>query len=48
MPTYSNSRLIAHENCPLKYNLQYIDHIKPPEEEEGLGAFVESREEKIS
>ena len=43
MPTYSNSRLTTYENCPQKYKLKYIDHIKPPEEEEGIEAFLGSR-----
>jgi len=43
MPTYSNSRLTTYENCPYKYKLKYIDRIKPPEEEEGIEAFLGSR-----
>jgi putative RecB family exonuclease len=43
MPTYSNSRLATYENCPQQYKLRYIDHIKPPEEEEGIEAFLGSR-----
>ena len=40
MTTYSNSRLSTYENCPQQYKLKYIDHIKPPEEEEGIEAFL--------
>lgn len=40
MPTYSNSKLGAYENCPQQYKLRYIDRIKPPEEEEGVEAFL--------
>ena len=43
MPTYSNNRLTTYENCPQKYKLKYIDHIKPPEEEEGIEAFLGKR-----
>jgi hypothetical protein len=41
MPTYSNSRLTTYENCPQQYKLKYIDHIKPPEEVEGVEAFLD-------
>lgn len=40
MPTYSNSRLSTYQNCPQKYKFKYIDHIKLPEEEEGVEAFL--------
>ena len=40
MPTYSNSKLATYENCSQQYKLKYIDHIKPPEEEEGIEAFL--------
>ena len=40
MPTYSNSKLGAYENCPQQYKLKYIDRIKPEEEEEGVEAFL--------
>jgi putative RecB family exonuclease len=43
MPTYSNSKLETYETCPHKYKLKYIDRIKPPEEEEGIEAFLGNR-----
>lgn len=43
MPTYSHSKLSTYENCPWQYKLRYIDRIKPPEEEEGIEAFLGSR-----
>ena len=47
MPTYSNSKLATYENCPQKYKLQYIDRIKPPEEEEGIEAFLGHRVHEV-
>jgi hypothetical protein len=38
MPTYSNSTLSTHENCPQKYKLKYKNHIKPAEE--GIETFL--------
>lgn len=43
MPVYSHSKLSTYENCPRQYKLRYIDRIKPPEEEEGIEAFLGSR-----
>ncbi len=43
MPTYSHSKLSTYETCPRQYKLKYIDRIKPPEEEEGIEAFLGSR-----
>jgi len=43
LPTYSHSKLSTYENCPRQYKLRYIDRIKPPEEEEGIEAFLGSR-----
>jgi putative RecB family exonuclease len=40
MPTYSNSKLSTYENCPQQYKLKYITRIRPPEEEEGIEAFL--------
>lgn len=40
MPIYSNSSLSTYENCPRQYKLKYIERIKPPEEEEGIEAFL--------
>ena len=40
MPTYSNSKLSTYEDCPQRYKLKYIDRIRPPEEEEGIEAFL--------
>jgi putative RecB family exonuclease len=33
MPTYSNSRLSAYENCPMQYRLKYIDQVEVPPRE---------------
>jgi len=43
MPVYSHSRLSTYENCPRQFKLRYIDRIKPPEEEEGIEAFLGTR-----
>jgi putative RecB family exonuclease len=43
MPTYSNSKLSTYEDCPQRYKLKYKDCIKPPEEEEGIEAFLGNR-----
>jgi putative RecB family exonuclease len=40
MSAYSNSKLSTYEDCPQKYKLRYIDRIKPPEDEEGVEAFL--------
>ncbi len=41
MPVYSHSKLSTYEDCPLKYKLCYIDHIK--RDTEGIEAFLGSR-----
>ena len=41
MPVFSNSRLGAYEQCPLKYKYQYIDKIKV-EEAKTVEAFMGS------
>jgi len=46
MPTYSNSKLTAYEDCPQRYKFKYIDRIKPPEEKEGIEAFLGLRVHK--
>jgi putative RecB family exonuclease len=33
MPTYSNSRLTAYENCPMQYRLRYVDEVAIPPRE---------------
>ena len=43
MPLYSYSRLSTYENCPQQYKLRYVDRITPPEDEEGIEAFLGSR-----
>jgi putative RecB family exonuclease len=41
MPVYSHSKLSTYEDCPLKYKLCYIDHIK--RDTKGIEAFLGSR-----
>lgn len=43
MVIYSYSRLGAFKSCPRKYKFAYIDKIEPPEEFEGIEAFLGSR-----
>ena len=33
MPTFSNSRLSAYENCPMQYRLKYVDEVAVPPRE---------------
>lgn len=41
MPVYSHSKLSTYEECPMKYKLCYIDHIK--RDTQGIEAFLGSR-----
>jgi putative RecB family exonuclease len=50
MTTYSHSRISTYENCPYKYKLQYIDHIKPDIQntiEAFMGSIVHETLEKL-
>jgi putative RecB family exonuclease len=42
MPTFSNSRLNAYENCPMQYRLRYVDQVPIPPRE-SIEAFVGKR-----
>jgi putative RecB family exonuclease len=42
MPTYSNSRLSAYENCPMQYRLRYVDQVPVPPRE-SIEAFLGKR-----
>jgi putative RecB family exonuclease len=42
MPTFSNSRLNAYENCPMQYRLRYVDKIDVPRRE-SIEAFLGKR-----
>ncbi len=43
---YSHSRLSTYQNCPFKFKLRYLDHIKR-EEAEGIEAFVGKRVHEV-
>jgi RecB family exonuclease len=43
---YSHSRLQTYENCPFKFKLRYLDHIKR-EEAESIEAFVGKRVHEV-
>jgi len=47
MAVYSHSKLATYENCPQKYKLQYIDHVKLPDGGEGIEAFLGSRVHEV-
>ncbi|MEP7029041.1 MAG: PD-(D/E)XK nuclease family protein [Candidatus Eisenbacteria bacterium] len=42
MPTFSNSRLSAYENCPMQYRLRYVDQV-PVVPRESIEAFLGKR-----
>lgn len=42
MPTFSNSRLNAYDNCPLQYRLRYVDQVEVPRRE-SIEAFLGKR-----
>src|SRR6185369_12660445 len=42
MPTYSNSRLSAYENCPMQYRLRYVDQVVIPPRE-SIEAYLGKR-----
>jgi putative RecB family exonuclease len=42
MPTFSNSRLNAYENCPMQYRLRYVDQVPIPPRE-SIEAFLGKR-----
>ena len=42
MPTYSNSRLSAYENCPMQYRLRYVDQVAIPPRE-SIEAYLGKR-----
>jgi putative RecB family exonuclease len=42
MPTFSNSRLHAYENCPMQYKLRYVDQVPTPPRE-SIEAFLGKR-----
>jgi len=42
MPTFSNSRLNAYENCPMQYRLRYVDQVAVPPRE-SIEAFLGKR-----
>ena len=42
MPTFSNSRLNAYDNCPLQYRLRYVDQVDVPRRE-SIEAFLGKR-----
>ncbi|MEO7843232.1 MAG: PD-(D/E)XK nuclease family protein [Candidatus Eisenbacteria bacterium] len=42
MPTFSNSRLNAYDNCPLQYRLRYVDEVEVPRRE-SIESFLGKR-----
>ena len=42
MPTYSNSRLSAYENCPMQYRLRYVEEVAIPPRE-SIEAYLGKR-----
>lgn len=42
MPTFSNSRLSAYENCPMQYRLRYVDQVVIPPRE-SIEAYLGKR-----